>query len=85
MAVLKEVIDDSQKSQVKVISISSVQELTEYLNQYSIRNIEKRELCEKCYGIIITLFNERKKALKKATDEIKEIYKLVNDNGMSKN
>jgi hypothetical protein len=53
----------------------------------SIQDVEKKEICTECKVIIDTLFEEKKKALKKLTTEIKRIYELSspNDKNSKKN
>lgn len=40
------------------------------------KDIEKKEICSECKIIIDTLFEEKQKALKKITQEIKRLYSL---------
>ena len=45
-------------------------------NMSSIQDVEKKEICSECKVIIDTLFEEKQKALKKITKEIKRLYSL---------
>lgn len=77
LAMLKDIVgvDEAGRS----VEVYSARDLAHYLDDYknASRRVEKRELCDKCYGILMMFFTERKKVLKQATAEIKKLYDLI--------
>jgi len=57
-------------------SFSTKQELVKYASDLN-QTINRKEICDHCKLTVDALFEEKKVALKKALEEIKEIYNLL--------